>query len=173
MTRSATRRAIAILVAFLTLGLGFVIPSVAQAATGYRLNWTYGGGGTGSLTYSSQYQWLVNATHADQRAYEGLSGVVKLTMTDLNNGAAVTATFDAKGIHTYSNGNYGQNDWTELNYYPDCTPDLVYPGHETPALAYYLTDVAWDLDGRTGGARIYAAPTGSGNTFGVNCGVVG
>jgi hypothetical protein len=172
--RSATRRIIAIVVALLTLGLGFVTPSVAQAATGYRLNWTYAGGGTGSQTYSSQYQWLVDATHIDERAYVWSSGVVKLTNTDLNNNAAVTATFDAvgTGIHTYSNGNDGQYDWLELGYYYDCS-NFPYYGYETQALAYYLTNAAYYAGGHNGGARIYAAPSASGNVFGVGCGVYG
>jgi hypothetical protein len=168
MNRSATRRIIALIVALATVILGFLTPSAAQALTGYRLNWTYGGGGTGSLTYSSQYQWLVDATHIDQRAYSGASGVVKLTMTDLNNGAAVTATYDSAGIHTYSNGNYGQYDWTEFGWNADCSGTERY-GYETPTLAWYLTDVVR----AAGGATIFAAPSDSGNAFGVGpCGTV-
>lgn len=168
MNRSATRSLLAIVVTLLMLGLGFVAPSVAQAATGYRLNWTYGGGGTGSLTYSSQYQWLVDATHDDQRAYLGASGVVKLTMTDLNNGAAVTTTYDSAGIHTYSNGVSGQYDWADLGWDANCVATEHY-GYETYALAWYLTDVVR----AAGGATIFAAPTSSGNAYGVGpCGTV-
>ena len=168
MNRSATRRIIAAIVALVALGLGLLAPAAAQAATGYRLDWVYGGGGTGSLTYSSQYQWLVDATHADQRAYSGASGVVKLTMTDLNNGAAVTATYDSAGIHTYSNGIYGQYDWDEYGWNADCTGTEHY-GYETFALAWYLTDVVR----AAGGATIFAAPSASGNAFGVGtCGTV-
>jgi len=167
-----TRRIIASVVAVLTLGLAFVTPSTAQAATGYRLNWTYGGGGTGSLTYSSQYQWLVDATHIDERAYDGSSGVVKLTMTDLTNNVAVTATFDdvGLGIHTYSNGNSGQNDWGGIDYFYDCYRNWRFD-YETPILAWYLTNVARYAGALNGGARIYASPAGAGNIFGVGCGV--
>jgi hypothetical protein len=169
MNRSATHRILATVVAVLTLGLGFLTPSAAQAATGYRLNWVYGGGGTGSLTYSSQHQWLADATRSDERAYSGASGVVKLTMTDLNNGAAVTALYDSAGIHTYSNGNDGQSDWEEWSWNADCTVATNYYGYETFALASYLTD----LVRAAGGATIFAAPSTSGNVVGGgSCGTV-
>jgi hypothetical protein len=157
----------------------FLTPTAANATTcgaggcgPYRLDVVYAGGGTASVSYTSQYQWIVDATHAAQRGYRQTSGYTKMTVTDGNYGSAVTATFCASGspcIGTYSNGVYGQADWQENNYNTDCYPLGSFPGYETPVWAYYLTYVAYDAGGIGGGATIFAA---GGNAFGVDCGVV-
>lgn len=157
----------------------FLNPATASATTcgaggcgPYRLDFVYAGGGTASVSYTSQYQWIVDATHAAQRGYLQTSGYTKMTVTDGNYGSAVTATFCASGsrcVGTYSNGVSGQANWQENDYNSDCSLHALTSGPETPVWAYYLTYVAYDAGGIGGGATIFAA---GGNAFGVDCGVV-
>jgi hypothetical protein len=169
----------AIVIALLAVSFGFLVPTAASATScgpggcgPYRINYVYAGGGTAAVSYASQYQWIVDATHGAQRGYLQQSGYVKMTVTDGNYGSAVTATFCASGnrcVGTYSNGVLGQANWMEDDYKPDCSLLLGDAGHETPAWAYYLTGVAYTTVGIRGGATIFAA---GGNAFGVGCGVV-
>lgn len=161
------------------LALLFLTPTAANATTcgaggcgPYRLDFVYAGGGTASVSYSSQYQWIVDATHGAQRGYLQQSGYTKMTVTDGNYGSAVTATFCASGsrcVGTYSNGVYGQANWAENDYNAGCGTETLRAGSETPMWAYYLTGVAYTTVGSRGGATIFAA---AGNVFGVGCGAV-
>jgi hypothetical protein len=162
------------------LAMLFLTPATANATTcgaggcgPYSITYVYAGGGTASVSYASEYQWMVDATHGAQRGYLQQSGYTKMTVTDGNYGSAVTATFCASGsrcVGTYSNGKNGQANWEERDFYSNCSFRHSWVGYETPAWAYYLTAAALYAGGINGGGTLYAH---GGNQFGVGCGVVG
>jgi hypothetical protein len=181
-TRKTARRIIgSILTALLMASLGLLVPTAASAVIcgpggcgPYRIDYVFAGGGTAAVSYSHQYQWIVDATHGAQRGYRQQNGYVKMTVTDGNYGSAVTATFcyfpQWPCVGTYSNGVQGEPFWAELDYNSDCTHVTPHDGdYETPMWAYYLTGVALTTVGDRGGATIFSAKY---NAFGVGCGVV-
>ena len=167
----------------LALLIGLVVPRAAWADTScgpsgcgvYHLYYDYAGGGSGSISYVSQYEWLVGMSHIDERAYLQESGVVKLTLLDGQAGGEITATFCPPGqprcIGTYGYGVGGGGGWTEYRFSGPYCQMVTDPDTESAVLAQYLTDVAYTVANYETGARILAAPTG--NEYGVgSCGVV-